>query len=69
MFYSIVLFLLPSIVIHFLTPFTVKMELRMPNNRIGVEMKEKCENEENGLAMGEERLDFHSCFHELYDCF
>ena len=32
----------------------------MPNNRIGVEMKEKCENEENGLAMGEERLDF-SC--------
>ena len=62
MFYSIVLFLLPSIVIHSSTPFTVKMELRMPNNRIGVEMKEKCENEEIDLAMGERGSGFSFVF-------
>ena len=34
----------------------------MPNNRIGVEMKEKCENEEIDLAMGERGSGFSFVF-------
>ena len=62
MFYSIVLFLLPSIVIHFLTPFTVKMEWTHAVIKFGTKRKEKCENEEIGLAMGERGSGFSFVF-------
>jgi len=38
------------------------MEWRMPNHRIGVEMKEGYENEEIGLAMGERSSGFSFVF-------